>query len=590
MGCGGSKSTQTDPTQKAGAAVSAAKTGELSSSQPKGSVPVASNPVPIEAAARNPNIPPPIKPPMEAAPPVAAPAAVPPPVEQPAAVAPSLAVASPQVKPMDSPMQVAPIHNSNSGPSLPKADEPPKVIKEFVPKNVNPHEFYDKYKKGKNISEDSYVSTYKCIQKSTKKKRTVKIIRKEKIAHQPEEDNFFNREVSVLGQLDHPNIVRMFEVFQDKKYYYIVSEHCKGKQIFERLSRKDNFSEKDVARVMLQLFQALNYCHGKKIVHRDITADSVLFVDKGSDFEIKVADFGSTGLVDEERELVEDQQSLTFTAPEVFAGSFTTKCDIWSAGILLYLMLSGKKPFKPESKDEACEFLKNAELTFAKPSKIWEQVSDEAKDLIGKLLDKNPRNRIAADAALNHPWIQKYQGDAAPDAEALGKTSHRLSQFNSSCKLKSAVNSFIASQLMSHNDIKALKDSFRAIDKNGDGKLSREELYDCYCQTMDDNSAMTEVENMMKMVDTDGSGYVDYTEFITATVAAKKEMSKSQLKKAFATFDQDGSGKISGDELKAALGELVNEGEWQGILQRVDSDSDGEIDLKEFKTFLLSLN
>jgi len=107
-------------------------------------------------------------------------------------------------------------------------------------------------------------------------------------------------------------------------------------------------------------------------VHRDITADSVLFVDKGSDFEIKVADFGSTGLVDEERELVEDQQSLTFTAPEVFAGSFTTKCDIWSAGILLYLMLSGKKPFKPESKDEACEFLKNAELTFAKPSKIWE--------------------------------------------------------------------------------------------------------------------------------------------------------------------------------------------------------------------------
>ena len=95
MGCGGSKSTQTDPTQKAGAAVPAAKTGELSSSQPKGSVPVASNPIPIEAAARNPNIPPPIKPPMEAAPPVAAPAAVPPPVEQPAAVAPSLAVASP---------------------------------------------------------------------------------------------------------------------------------------------------------------------------------------------------------------------------------------------------------------------------------------------------------------------------------------------------------------------------------------------------------------------------------------------------------------------------------------------------------------
>lgn len=274
-----------------------------------------------------------------------------------------------------------------------------------------------------------------------------------------------------------------------------------------------------------------------------------------------------------------------YIAPEVLKQKYDEKCDIWSCGVILFLLLSGCPPF-PGKTDE--EVLKNvAKGKYSIKGDEWKYISEDAIDLIQKLLCLDANKRLSAKEALEHRWFQK---ELPVDKERLQHNLKNLKSFRAEQKLQQAAYTFIASQLTTKEERQQLMETFKALDTNGDGTLSREEILEGYKQLMDEEEAEAEVNRIMQMVDLDKSGAIDYTEFITATLDKKKMMSKERLEQAFAIFDKDGNGTISHDELREILGgQLSNLDEkvWRDIIHEVDTNGDGVISLEEFTAMMM---
>lgn len=225
-----------------------------------------------------------------------------------------------------------------------------------------------------------------------------------------------------------------------------------------------------------------------------------------------------------------------YIAPEVLSKAYDEKCDIWSCGVILYILLSGIPPF-PGRNDK--EIMKNVlKGEYKLDGEEWKYVSDEAKDLIRKTLTYDPHKRLSAKEALEHKWFEKVMIKEKVNKEVMHHNLKNLKNFRAEQKLQQAAFTFIASQLASKEEKQQLLETFRTLDKNGDGTLSRDEILEGYKQLMSEEDAENEVNRIMEMVDIDKSGEIDYTEFIAATLDRKKMLSKERLEQAFNMFDK----------------------------------------------------
>jgi len=266
--------------------------------------------------------------------------------------------------------------------------------------------------------------------------------------------------------------------------------------------------------------------------------------------QIKIIDFGTSLVFDENKKLDEKLGTPYYIAPEVLAKNYGSKCDIWSCGVITYITLSGIPPFNGASDQEIMKKVKSAKVSFADP--VWAQVSDQGKDFITQLLTKEQDKRPSAEQALQHPWIKnatQAQKDSVSQDVAMGALSN-LKSFNADSKLKQATFAFIASQLLSKNEKESIDKVFRAMDVNGDGKLSKEEIKNGYAEYFGKSLSDEEIDEMFDKVDADGSGAIDYSEFVVATMNEKNLLSNNKLQTAFKMFDKDGGGSISTDEIK----------------------------------------
>jgi calcium-dependent protein kinase len=302
---------------------------------------------------------------------------------------------------------------------------------------------------------------------------------------------------------------------------------------------------------------------------------------------IKLIDFGTAVRVDKNKTIKGAIGTAYYIAPEVLSGTYNHKCDLWSLGVIIFILLAGYPPFDGQNDEEILEKVKKSNYSFK--NQVWNNISKEAKDLIQGLLAPSI-NRLSAHDALASPWIkqnlQRQQfGDEVKRAALDG-----LKTFQKSSKLRDAVNTFITTQCVSLADTKELRKVFKDMDKNGDGRLSREELLEYYSKEMGPDQAAEEVTRIMTQVDTDNSGFVDYTEFIKATIDFKTITNTGFLKRAFEVFDKDGNGTISANELKRLLagGNVCEDTIWNEIIKNVDSNGDGEIDYREFEKIILS--
>eukprot|EP01016_Furgasonia_blochmanni_P042442 TRINITY_DN563_c0_g2_i7.p1 TRINITY_DN563_c0_g2~~TRINITY_DN563_c0_g2_i7.p1 ORF type:complete len:335 (-),score=102.81 TRINITY_DN563_c0_g2_i7:569-1510(-) len=289
-----------------------------------------------------------------------------------------------------------------------------------------------------------------------------------------EEQERLQNEVQILKQLDHPNIIKVYEFYEDKKFLYIVTELCSGGELFDKIEKEGGFKEKQAAQTVKQILRAVCYCHKNNIMHRDLKPENVLYDAKEDDATLKVIDFGTSIAFDPNKAQKSKLGTPYYIAPEVLNKNYNEKCDIWSLGVITYILLVGYPPFNGEGDEEILSKIRKGK--FAYPKADWAKISQEAKNFIDKLLAYEPENRYSAEEALLDPWIANCENMMDLDNEVAKQALQNMKTFRTDSKLARATFVFFASYMATKEEKNELMKVFEALDKNGDGLLSREEL------------------------------------------------------------------------------------------------------------------
>lgn len=411
------------------------------------------------------------------------------------------------------------------------------------------------------LAQDKFSSVY----------RAIKLIQKARI----EDYTSFTTEINILKKLDHPNIVNIIETYEND-----VLEHCQGGELFDKIARLKSFSEVQAASILKQLLSAVMYCHEHNVCHRDLKPENCLYISQAEDSGIKVIDFGLSAVVREQDILQDIIGTPYYMAPEVLTNHYTREVDCWSLGVILYMLLSGAPPFKGKDNQEILMNVYNGSFTFR--HKIFKQVSNSAKDLICRLLTKDPVYRITATQAYWHPWIQGSV--SSPYSQLPTEIIDSIKQFTEANGIKKAAVMFVASKL-TERDIAALRDHFKAIDTNGNGVLNKADLVRAVRNQRDIGEES--LDHMLSALDANNNGNIDYTEFIAGCLLRRNFSTTGFLESAFRYFDKDNSGTITVEEVRAVLlGDNLVQGvslmQFDSMIREVDKNNDGCIDYKEF--------
>jgi calcium-dependent protein kinase len=437
----------------------------------------------------------------------------------------------------------------------------------------------DNYKIIKKIGDGGFGVVKLAVHKASNSKRAIKMI---PLTLELNISKIME-EVNILKSLDHPNIIKIFEVIQDVKSLNIVMEHCSGGELFEKIKTCSTFSENMAANFMLDIVSAVKYCHDVQIVHRDLKPENILFETCEVGARLKIIDFGTSQHFNPKEKMKRFIGTSFYIAPEVIDKSYDEKCDVWSLGVILYIMLSGLPPFYSRVEAEIYEKIKKLPVTFK--GDAWNAVSDEAKLLIQKMLRKDPISRISISEVLTDPWIQNRAHNRVPDRPITELALKNIEKFASSSQLQRVAMNYIASQLIGNEEIDQLRIVFEQCDKNGDGKLSKEEIREGCNKFLEERDM--DVSKILEQCDLDGNGFLDYTEFLTAALDWEKSLNVERLASAFKVFDKDGNGKISLSELVEVLGgSYLKEADLLDIISMADENNDGEIDFTEFKQLM----
>lgn len=407
-------------------------------------------------------------------------------------------------------------------------------------------------------------------------RRAIKIIPKKRIKR-PE---LLTREISIMKQIDHPNIVKLYETYEDQQYIYLPMEICEGGELFDKIIELGRFSEQQACSLFLQMISAISYLHSRDIVHRDLKPENFLFSQKDINSQLKLIDFGLAKSISTERKMSTKTGTCYYVSPEILTGSYNEKCDIWSLGVILFMMLSGYPPFDGDTDKFILEAVKSGPLLFNEP--VWDTISFEAKELITHLLDRNTETRYSAEQVVRHGWLTDFI--TSPTTPAVIDAS-LLRNYQNSVKFRRTVLNYMATQCSSE-EIAEIVRLFVKLDTNRDGNLSLNEINAALSSS---DISRPDLENIIKCIDHDGSGNVDLTEFIAATMGRRLYMSHEKLWNAFKRFDINDTGKITADELREVLDQehLVKDPNyWADMVREVDVDGDGTIDFDEFVSMM----
>jgi calcium-dependent protein kinase len=380
------------------------------------------------------------------------------------------------------------------------------------------------------------------------------------------------KEIELLRKLDHPNVLRLYESFEDGKTVYLVMELCKGGDLFERISDSEHCAEKYCSQVAAQICGALAHCHDQGVCHRDLKPENLLLLSQAEDAPIKVADFGlakhlsqgnssKKSLVEKCREkhkvirrLKTFAGTLEYMAPEVIrikdekSGPNTYydfRCDTWSFGVIVHMMLKGTWPFKLEQ--VAAYVAEDVPL----PDVELSGLSSAAKDFISLCLQADFKKRPYPADLLKHPFIQEQKHLALP--ASISPMGKRFQRFAKTSSIKKAALTAAVRHLKGF-EVEELRTHFELFDVNRDGTVTLEEFQKAVAQwpkllPQDFDSA----EELFQALDSDSSGQISYTEFLAAAMDVHLAARDDLARGAFDAFDQTGVGEVTGQDIQRIM-------------------------------------
>eukprot|EP01084_Bolivina_argentea_P109213 195185_1 len=478
--------------------------------------------------------------------------------------------------------------------------------------------FNDNFKKLKQLGEPGQFGiTYRCEEKKSSKRFAVKLLNKNRfyrIPHnyRPRYLRAMHDEIDILSTLSHPNIIKLDSVYEDKSTLYIVMEECKGGELFQRIVEKGQYTEHDAAVVVKQILSALQYMHQENnIVHCDLKPDNILFLNKNDDSSVKIIDFGMSKVLPRLQYLTHLCGTPYYTAPEVIKDKkYNHACDVWSVGVILYVMLYGYPPFyvDPEKygKHERKAIYEKIKRGFIARVRSTERhgfgpwfpdhipVSQEVRHLISKLLEFRVRNRYTAHEALQHPWIIKEgKGDKAKqdgneskmDSEQAKTLIQSLAKFSNTCQFKLVVVKLFRQQFqkMRPKHFNQLEQLFTSMDADGDGVISYQEFENALSNVKDINIEKKYIQQIFENVSK--SGGIKFADLLNALVHDYLVACDERLYAAFRELDDDDDGKITTQQLKEKLQEYDPLGEWDRAIEIINQqtlEANGVIDYEEF--------
>ncbi|CAB9505617.1 MAP kinase-activated protein kinase 2 (Fragment) [Seminavis robusta] len=478
---------------------------------------------------------------------------------------------------------------------------------QFTPSNfVQQREdrFDNHYELGQLLGEGEFGEVFIGYQKQGNdgvgEERAIKIIDKERMCSGDYEQVI--NEFNLLKGLTHPNLLTLYGFYEDEGNCYIVTDLCKGGELWDELDTRGAFGEGDTAAFMTNLLSAVKFLQSHNIVHRDLNLENILLEESKELDQMKIIDFGLATKYEDGVKLSDLVGKVHYVAPEVLEQSYEgSKYDVWSCGVVCFILLSGYAPFEGDNDMLVMEQVTIGKVDFNDPA--WENISDEAKDFVKYLLTYEEDARPTAAQALQHAWIQNsIKANEETFMQDYGDSSvscfENLFDFASdpSLKLKQAVYTYIASQLLRKEEREEIDRVFRGMDSDRDGKLSKEDIRKGYKRFFDKELSNKETDKLFERINMNGDGYVDYTEFVIAAMQKSKILDTQKLRAAFSSFDRGDKGYISANDLKLALAGVValptdkDIGTDQIIdemMKQVDVEGDGKISYQNFADMML---
>lgn len=443
--------------------------------------------------------------------------------------------------------------------------------------NVTEH-----YTLGRQLGEGLTGTTYLCTETSTGCQFACKSILKTRFRNMQDVEDV-RREVQIMRYLSgQKDVVAIKDAYEDEEAVHIVMELCEGGELYDRI-KKGNYSEQKAAHLIRTIVGVIENFHSLGVMHRDLKPENFLLQDKDDDLSIKVIDFGLSVFFKPGEVFTETVGSPYYIAPEVLQKHYGPEADVWTAGVILYVLLSGVPPFWADTHEGVLDKVRDGHFDFE--SDQWHMISYSAKDLIRKMLCSCPSERLKAHEVLKHPWIcdNGVATHQTLDPPVLSRIN-KLPAVNKSKKLALQV---IAKHL-SEEEIARLRGMFKAMDNGNSVVITLSELKEglSKCGSVFKN---IEISDIVEADDYDGNTNINWEEFIAVTVPLNKTEHKEHLMAALTYFDKDGGDYITVDELqKASVEHEMKDAFLEDTIYQVDQNNDGQTNYGEFVTMMQS--
>ena len=506
---------------------------------------------------------------------------------------------------------------------------------------------YEDYDKIKFLGEGAFGSVYKVRRKNAGTReiiRALKEISKEALNNNMESEEELKNEIEVLKNLDHPNIMKIYEFYEDDKFIYLINEFCGGGDIAGLNDKFGNFPEFLLKYVMFQVFLAISFLHSNKVVHADIKRENIAYVcndenkdkkeiekffkkffndkeiqfelaeasglenlsDKAhefakelSNYQMKILDFGSAKK--KKKNINEKLTGVTGTvyycSPEVIDEKYDFECDEWACGIMMYILLTGDPPFTGNSEEEIFSQIKNSKLNLEHPK--LKNVSENCKDLMQKLLEKKAKKRILSADALKHPFFKTginignlLMGKFKENENILRGMLRKNLTGKKTAKFKEVVIAYISMNFCEQNVEKKARNIFMEMSVGKEKHfLITKDIFVSKMGQISKDLNKNEIEDLFDKIDENKTGNIEYEELIRALSDKEKLLSDKNLKEAFSFFDKDNNGSISWNEIAEIVypeGEIPKNTIKEFLNEIGQNDENMKMDYREFKRVLKS--